>query len=74
MAMAAEPSAQAVCRCVSCSQCGGRGTMAVDMRGRVVSFYDDLCDLETCDECCGSGIVEECDYCRDQREQDEDAR
>jgi len=62
------------CTCPPCVMCDGRGTIAVDMRGRVVPHrFDDLCDLEQCDECGGSGIAAECDYCRDQREQDDAA-
>ena len=61
------------CTCPLCSMCGGRGTIAVDMRGRVVLHRcDDMCDLEMCDECGGSGCAAECDHCRDQRERAED--
>lgn len=52
--------------------CGGRGTIAVDMRGRVVPYAcDDLCDFEPCEECNGSGTALECYYCCEQRWQDE---
>jgi len=46
--------------------------MAVDLGGRRVNYFDDLCDLEMCEECGGTGIVVECEACRDRREQDED--
>jgi hypothetical protein len=62
------------CTCSSCSACRGTGSIYVDMGGRVVPYFDDLCDLETCDECGGSGTCDECEYCRQQREWDEDAR
>lgn len=65
------PDAQASCACPPCTFCRGRGTYAVDMRGRCVTLCDGLCDLEECDECGGSGIEAECDYCLQQREQDE---
>jgi hypothetical protein len=55
--------------------CNGRGHYYVDHRGRFVRYGDSLCDTEQCDECGGSGFSgAECDYCRDQREIDEDYR
>ncbi len=69
----AAPGAVAECRCVSCAACHGRGHLYVDLRGRVVEGgFDDLCDLETCDDCGGSGITEECDACREAWGQDEE--
>jgi hypothetical protein len=57
------------CTCVTCSICGGTGTIRIpDLV--LGPGYD---DLDMCDNC-DSGIVEECDYCLDQRERDEDAR
>ena len=56
------------CRCVSCDFCHGAGT--VHVYGR---YSIDGTEREECEECYGSGISEECDYCRDQRELDEDA-
>ncbi len=53
--------------------CGGRGTTYVDMSGRHVEYFDDLCDLVACEECNGSGIEHECDDCHDQREDEEDS-
>lgn len=51
--------------------CHGRGSFSVDMRGCVVPYFDDLCDIEMCDECGGSGYARECEHCSDQREQDD---
>jgi len=62
------------CTCAPCVMCRGTGTYWVDMAGRVIPHIDDLGDLVMCDECDGSGIEAECDYCRDQRERDEDAQ
>jgi RecJ-like exonuclease len=45
------------CECVRCADCHGQGTIRVPGPG-----FD---DLETCDECGGSGIVETCDECHD---------
>lgn len=60
------------CRCVSCPDCGGKGSYAVDMRGRYVGPYltDDLDDLETCESCGGCGITETCDRCQLLEEMD----
>lgn len=69
--MTPQPHALA-CSCSSCSMCNGRGSYSVDSRGRFVPHGDDLYDLETCEECGGSGMSYECDYCLDQREQDGD--
>lgn len=55
------------CRCSSCSMCGGRGTIRVECSAH---FSPDGYELESCDECGGSGIADECDYCYDLREQD----
>ena len=55
------------CTCTPGSMCRGLGTMRVDEPSQPSGW-----DLETCDECSGSGIVEECDYCHDAREADEE--
>lgn len=60
------------CRCVSCAACQGRGHHYVDLHGHVVDCFDDLCDLESCEDCGGTGITEECDTCREAWEQDQD--
>jgi hypothetical protein len=51
------------CKCVSCDFCGGAGNYWVDLDGTIGPPGDDLGDLETCDECGGSGTVETCDRC-----------
>lgn len=43
------------CRCVRCSWCGGSG------RERCGDY---LGDSECCDECGGSGIVQNCERCQ----------
>jgi hypothetical protein len=60
------------CTCVSCGMCGGSGNYWVDMRGHYDSSPDCCSDLETCDECRGSGIVETCDRCQLLNEMDYD--
>lgn len=46
------------CKCVTCGQCMGNGNMRIGDWRQSEGY-----DLETCDECRGSGIVEECDRC-----------
>lgn len=46
------------CTCVSCGMCGGSGNIRFDDPD---SPFD---ELETCDECWGSGITEPCDRCQ----------
>jgi len=45
------------CTCVRCSFCGGSGTVRLE-----TDSWPEW-DLDTCDECQGSGIVEDCDRC-----------
>lgn len=45
------------CSCIRCAACGGSGQVRV---GDPIMGYD----LESCDECSGSGITETCDRCR----------
>lgn len=60
------------CHCLRCDACNGSGHIWVDERGRALSGpRDDLDDLETCDNCRGTGFVEECDACADYRERRE---
>lgn len=54
------------CRCVTCDCCHGSGTVRVRDDSQPEGW-----DLDQCDECHG-GISEECDYCRNQRDLDED--
>ena len=56
------------CSCVSCDFCRGNGTVRVPDRSSPDGY-----ELEQCDECGGSGIVEECFSCQDQRELDDDS-
>jgi hypothetical protein len=59
------------CTCVSCGECGGSGTVWFAFGGREYlgnSRCDDLDEMETCEECRGSGITEMCDYCQDTRD------
>jgi len=56
----------AVCTCVSCPDCGGSGHYYVDRRGRYLGQHrgDDLDEMETCEECGGSGVSEVCYECQ----------
>jgi DnaJ-class molecular chaperone len=49
--------------------CRGTGRLVFDAGS---SWNDDPNFDETCEECSGSGIEVECDYCRDQRDVDSD--
>ncbi len=60
------------CHCVTCALCQGRGSYYVDSRGHVAAFNDGLFDLESCEDCGGTGIIRECDTCREAWEQDHD--
>lgn len=61
---------EAACRCVSCGECGGSGTVWFSFPGVDEGRYlgsrrcDDLDELATCPECRGSGLSELCDECR----------
>ena len=69
------------CRCVRCGECNGTGTVwftfgsALYGGGQYLgsSRCDDLDEMETCGECRGSGISEECENCADHREMEQDA-
>lgn len=54
------------CRCTRCGECGGSGSIWVDMYGHYLGRRrsDDLDELERCEECDGTGIMEECDLCQ----------
>lgn len=56
-----------VCKCVSCGDCNGTGTIWVSMSGEYLgnNRCDDFDELESCDECGGSGVIEYCDECTD---------
>jgi hypothetical protein len=54
------------CECVSCSECDGSGNVWFAFGGKKYlgrSRWDDLDEMETCDTCGGSGIMETCDRC-----------
>lgn len=69
------------CECVRCSQCDGSGNVWFEFpgppRGRYLGRHrsDDLDEMETCEECGGSGIVETCEMCAEalQEEYERDA-
>jgi hypothetical protein len=54
------------CTCVTCGECGGHGTIWLDVSGRYLGNRrcDDCDTMEGCDECHGSGISEMCDACQ----------
>jgi DnaJ-class molecular chaperone len=54
------------CTCTPCGDCHGSGNVR-----RPDRHSPDGYELESCEECNGSGITSECDYCHDQRERDE---
>jgi hypothetical protein len=61
------------CRCISCPDCGGRGSMWRTLDGKYhVNRCNDMGDLETCDSCWGSGISETCDRCIELEQIDRD--
>jgi hypothetical protein len=51
------------CRCIRCDMCAGQGNCRVDFDGRPTDGLDDLYNLETCEDCGGSGITDTCDRC-----------
>ncbi len=55
------------CTCVRCGDCGGSGNFRVDDLGMPEW------DLEPCQQCGGTGIVEVCDSCQEREEQAQDA-
>jgi hypothetical protein len=62
------------CTCVRCDACRGSGTIWFDFRGRYLgnSRCDDLDEMESCEECRGSGITETCDHCSDMADLEAD--
>ena len=50
------------CKCVRCDFCRGSGRMTVESLG----YPED--DLESCDECHGSGLSEVCERCQEMQE------
>lgn len=62
------------CKCVSCGECGGSGSIWISFTGKYRGKYrrDDLDERDTCPECGGEGITELCDECRMRSEEDEE--
>jgi hypothetical protein len=65
------------CECVSCSECGGTGTVwfafpGPDRGGKYLGNHrcDDLDEIEYCMSCGGSGSVETCYECAEAMEDD----
>ena len=58
------------CKCVPCGSCGGIGNVWFTFDGKYLGNRrsDDMDELEWCEDCDGSGIAEECDYCLDHDE------
>lgn len=54
-----------ICECVYCDFCDGKGHFWVNFRGQAVIHCDDLDQMEMCEECNGSGIIETCAACMD---------
>jgi len=54
------------CTCIYCDFCDGKGHYWIDFRTKLPKVHnDDLDEMEYCDECGGSGVVEICEYCTD---------
>ncbi len=56
------------CTCPPCTMCRGTGRLVYDTG---CAWNDDPSFDEVCDECGGSGIEVECDYCHDRRDVDD---
>ena len=74
------PLGEERCTCVRCGECNGSGNVWFTFGRALYGGHeylgsrrcDDLDEMETCDECNGSGITEECDRCALLREIEED--
>lgn len=62
------------CKCVRCAECGGTGNIWVSLSGEYLgnSRCDDFDELDTCEDCDGTGITETCDDCREWQEEEYD--
>ena len=62
------------CTCVNCASCRGTGNVWFTFDGQYLGNCrsDDLDKLERCENCSGSGVAEECDYCIERREDDDE--
>jgi hypothetical protein len=62
------------CECLACGECRGSGMVWFAFPGSPYGEYlgnsrrDDLDELETCEECGGSGIIETCQRCAEMDE------
>jgi hypothetical protein len=65
-AVTAAERTEGTCTCVECAICSGTGFITLSDG---LGHYD--AEREVCDDC-DHGVVEECDYCVEQRERDED--
>lgn len=61
------------CKCVSCPECNGTGSIWVNLHGRYLGNRrcDDLDSPEPCEECRG-GVVEVCERCQEIEELSDD--
>lgn len=59
------------CTCVGCIDCEGTGNVWWSLSGEYLgnTHCDDMDELEHCDECSGTGIIETCDECLNAEEQ-----
>ena len=62
------------CTCVSCPECHGNRVVWFTFRHKEylgLRRCDDLDELETCEECRGSGLADgPCDYCMEREEEE----
>lgn len=60
------------CSCTPCQECDGSGRVWFAFDGTYLRRHrcDDMDEMETCEECHGSGIDEMCDECRDLQEEE----
>jgi len=60
------------CECVLCGSCGGTGSIWVDFAGRYLGNRrcDDLDQMEPCEDCGGSGVIEVCYECQEAQDED----
>ena len=63
------------CECVTCNECGGHGYIWVSINGKYLGKHrmDDMAEMESCEECDGSGVSEVCYDCQVEYEEDMEA-
>lgn len=61
------------CECVVCTTCEGSGNLWFTISGRYLGVHrsSDLDEMEPCDNCRGTGILEMCESCFDAIYEDE---